>query len=688
MSLICDDYSLARLVPFLISWEPGAIRTAVQMNKLKRSVYILLVMTAAAPFLALADGVRVNYREALVDLRMVGADQGIQKTGSPSAKRMSFTAFSRQFDLDLLPNQTLVETVERRKLAADLHIYRGELADSPNSWVRIVTHDGMPRGLVYDGNELYAIEATGSDVTIFRLADLLLESGELSCANVSHASNAADLYEIVAAEVSATSSQGPGATTQIDLAIIGDYEFTNAKGANAQAELVTRMNNVDGIFSSQLGVQLNVNRVDIYPTNNDPFTDQRDPGELLTELVQHRNETATQYENGLSHLFTGRELAGTTAGIAYTGVLCDRRFGAGLTQGNHSVALDSLIAAHEIGHNFGAPHDGDEGEACGAVVGEFLMAPRVNNADTFSDCSITEMQKRVAAASCITALPSTDIAVVAGAQPGNLLLGDSVAVSFDVNSAGTRDATGVILDMTIPAGITVDNVTTNAGNCSSGAGLVSCSIGSLNSGSGATVTLTLTANAVGEVSIDATGAADLDDNASNNEVTLTLTTGPAIDVVAAAQATVQLQLDQSTTLRPTIRNLSPLTASNVAVVITPTAGLQVVSGSWSEGSCAITNAVLECNAASLSPNSSSTISIEVTGIAEGDQSYAIAVSADEIDRDTANNEDSGQVSVGSSVAASTSNSSDDSGGGSPGIVTLFALLATIAMRRREKSLPL
>lgn len=670
----------------MVSWGTGEIRTAVQMSKLKQSVYILLLMTAVAPFLALADGVRVNYRESLVDLRMGGEGEGIQKTGSPSAKRMSFTAFSRQFELDLLPNHTLVETVERRKLAADLHIYRGELADSPNSWVRIVTHDGMPRGLVYDGNELYAIEATGSDVTIFRLADLLLEPGAMSCASVQHTTNAAELYEIVAAEASAVNTQGLGATSQIDLAVIGDFEFTRDKGAAAQAELVTRMNNVDGIFSAQLGVQLNVNRVDIYPTNNDPFTDGRDAGALLTELVQHRNDTPTQYENGLSHLFTGRDLAGTTAGIAYTDALCSRRFGAGLTQGNHSVALDSLIAAHELGHNFGAPHDGDADEACAAVTGEYLMAPRVNSSDTFSDCSITQMRAAVAGARCITEILSTDISVLAGAPPENVLLGDSVDVTFEVNSTGTGDATGVILDMTIPAGVTVDNVTANTGNCSSGAGSVSCSIGSLNSGSGATVTLTLTTNAVGAASIDATGSADLDENASNNEVTLNLTTDPGIDLVAAAQATVQLQLDQSTTLRPTIGNLSPLTASNVSVVITPTAGLQFGSGSWSEGSCAITNDVLECNAVSLSPNSSSTINIDVTGVTEGNQSYAIAVSADEVDRDTANNEDSGQVSV---EAVSTSNSSgdiDDSGGGSSGIVSLFALLATIAMRRCRKSL--
>jgi uncharacterized repeat protein (TIGR01451 family) len=260
-----------------------------------------------------------------------------------------------------------------------------------------------------------------------------------------------------------------------------------------------------------------------------------------------------------------------------------------------------------------------------------------------------------------------------------LLLGDSIFVNFDVISAGTGNATGVTLDMTVPTGITLNNVTATIGNCSNGAGTASCSIGALDSGASATVTLTVTVDAVGSAAIDATGSADLDEDANNNEATLNLTIDPAVDLVATASSTVRVQLNQSLTLQPTIDNLSPLTANNVSVTITPTAGLQLDSGSWAEGNCAIASGVLECTAASLSPNSSSAISVGATGTANGTQSYEITVSADEVDRDTANNENTGQVDVGS---ASTTNSGDDSGGGSLGFLSLFALLSTLAVRRR------
>ena len=62
-------------------------------------------------------------------------------------------------------------------------------------------------------------------------------------------------------------------------------------------------------------------------------------------------------------------------GVAYSSALCSTRFGAGLSEGNAGAMFDSLVAAHEIGHNFGAPHDGKAGSACESEMGDFIMAP-------------------------------------------------------------------------------------------------------------------------------------------------------------------------------------------------------------------------------------------------------------------------------------------------------------------------
>ena len=653
------------------------------MISLKGSVKVLLSLIAAAPLVAAAGDVRIDHYEPLADLVLSSDASGMQKPGVQSVTGIRFNAFSRQFDIELQPNYALLGAAERHNMAGAVQMFRGALANAPDSWARIVLVDGVPQGLLFDGSEMYAIEPIGADGTnamIFRLADVFIDPSSMSCAEARGTTTAAGLYKVLAAEGSGSGSQGPGATSEMDIGIVADFEFTSDKGSATQAEIITRMNNIDGIFSSQLGVQLNVSRVDAFTDQSDPFSDESDPGLLLDEVVTYRSGTPGQRASGLTHLFTGRDLDGTTVGIAYNGALCMSSFGAGLTQGTHSVTVDTLIAAHELGHNFGAPHDGTTGSPCESTPQDFLMAPRVSSSDQFSACSITQMQDDIDRASCITALAGTDIRVLAGAQPGSLLLGNSANVSFDVNSSGTDEATGVTLDVTIPAGLTLDNVTTTVGGCTSGGGTASCSIGTLAAGSGATVTLGITSTAVGSRSINATGSADVDANANNNLASLSVTVDPAVDLVATAPVSAQVQLDQSMTLRPTIENRSSLTASNVQVTITPSAGLQVDGGTWAAGSCSVVNAKLECSAASMSPNATSTLSVQATAIAEGAQSYLVAVSADETDRDTLNNEDAGQVSVGNTPPPNPSD--DDGGSGSMGLGGLFVLLGLAAIRRR------
>jgi len=447
----------------------------------------------------------------------------------------------------------------------------------------------------------------------------------------------------VLSEVTANVAQGPGATSQIDFAVIGDYEFTSDKGADASLELTTRMNNVDGIFSMQLGVQINVNRIDTFAANDDPFSDVTDSSDLLDDLTDYRFATPAQHANGLTHLFTGRTLEGSTVGIAYSEALCSRRYGAALTQGTHSVTLDSLIAAHEIGHNFGAPHDGTSGSACEAEPQDFLMAPRLNGSDQFSACSITQMQDDVSNAPCISAMPSTDLAMVVGSQSVTALLGNAATITFEANSIGTEDASGVNVDVTIPAGVSLNSVSASSGSCAGGAGTASCVIGAVAAGSGVTITLDATTEAVGSADFVASVTADTDAVGGNNEATIRLTIDPAVDLVMTAATAAQVVVNQSTTIRPTIENRSSIAASNVIVNIAADVGIRVDSASWTSGSCSISNNLVTCDADSLAAQASDTLQLGITGASEGSQSYTISVVAAETDRNTSNNEASGAV---------------------------------------------
>lgn len=630
-----------------------------------------------------ADGVHIRYSEPLSGLHIERIAAGINDVSA--TERLGFDAFGRRFALELADNRRLLDSLGRHALAPGVGVYRGRLEGAPGSWLRVVVVDGEPAGLLFDGREYFAIErppGAGAPV-IFRLADLQLDPAVLGCASA--ATTGGGMLDALQSGLAKSSALAPGATQEIDLAILGDADFGDDH-VDAAAALVTRMNVVDGIFSEQLGVQLNLNLVQVFDATNEPFSDTTSAGDLLDELTAYRGATPAQQDNGLSHLFTGRELDGSTIGIAYTGALCSRNFGTGLTQGTSGVTTDSLVAAHELGHNFGSPHDGESGSACEATAQNFLMAPRLNGSDTFSACSIEQMQDDIARASCITALPTTDVAAGPGAVPGNALLGDAATVEFDVDGIGTETANDVSVTISVPVQLGLQSASATAGSCTTGAGSVDCALGSIASGSGATVSVVVGADAVGSFEFAATATAAGDTNAANDGAVQTLTVDPAVDLSVAAPDLAQLGVDQAATLRPTVSNLATIAASDLVLTVVPGAGLRIDGATLPGGACTSDAGSATCDLASLAAGASATLEVGVTGVAVGARSYTVEVSATEPDRDAANNAATGQVTVTDTAGGGSGGGGAGSSGGGHASWLLLPLLAALARRRRATAL--
>ena len=541
-----------------------------------------------------------------LNMRTVSADaaNGAQKPGFAAPLTMSFDALGQRFDVELEANGRLMAVASENPLLAGVDIYRGELAGRPGSWARIVVANGMPQGMIWDGQDMYAIEAPGDSIVdtdepiIYRLADAQVAPGSMSCGAMSFASTGAAAYEGIVAELS-NISQGPGAIEEIEVGTIGDFEFTNARGSDAAAatSITNRMNNVDGIFSQQLGIQITVTTIETFSNSNDPFTDEADAGNLLDEVSAYRSNTPAQNSNGLTHLWTGRDLNGTTVGVAWTGALCSNFFGAGLSEGNGSATFDSLVAAHEIGHNFGAPHDGESGSACENEASGFLMAPQLNGNDQFSACSISVMSNEASLASCINPLPSVDMAVGLEGAP-NVLFGATSTVTYDIDNNGSLDATNVVADFTIPANLTLDSVASSAGTCTSGAGTVSCAIGTVAGFANETVDLTVTPTAIGQDTITATVTSDTDDRPGNNQEQLQFSVDPAVDLVVNTPTGADIKLNQSTTVTATLENRATIDATGVTLTIDVGNALNATAANWS------TRVVHGADAASDLPGSS------------------------------------------------------------------------------------
>ena len=610
-----------------------------------------------------------------------------QKAGSNESATLSFDALGKTFDLRLEPNRALLGAAVREAIPNNVAVYRGSLEGKPNSWARIVVYEGAPSGLVWDGEEMYAIESPHdsslpiSAPVVYRLADTYIEPGSISCGSAAVSGNGAATLQKLVGELSGAIAQAPGAVEELNLGAAGDFEFTSARGGDSAAAsaITTRLNNVDGIFSQQLGVQINVQEIETFSSAADPFSDTGDAGTLLVEVATYREATPTQSSQGLTHLWTGRDLDTTTVGIAYSSALCHPRFGAGLSEGNGNATFDSLIAAHEIGHNFGAPHDGETGSPCEAETGDFLMTPSLNGSNQFSSCSIAEMQDDIAGASCITPIPAVDMAVSLNGQASTLLLGADTVLEYDLPNNGTLQATNVTAEFTLPSTLTFESVTTTTGSCTNGAGTISCDLGTVAGSSDQTVTITATPSSLGVGTLTASVTADVDDRLNNNQEMLQVTVDPAVDLVVSLPGQATIDLDQSTTVNASLENRSVLDATGVTLTITLNNGLRVDSATWALGSCAISGQRVDCQASGLAAQSTTAINLGVTGVTAGSRSYTVQANSNEADARSADNTASSSIRI--------RDPKDDSGGGAAGPLFLWLLgISALLARRSRRSL--
>lgn len=484
---------------------------------------------------------KVLYHEA-IDVRsrrLVGATE-----------RMTFDAYGRRFELALAPNERIRRgTAPGQSRAIPL---QGTVEGAPGSWVRITRSASGLRGMFFDGHEMYAIEpaaeiagdtvqplaASGTEPVVYRLADVLMPLDTTSCEIVTADGphTAAAALDHIGTELRIQSAT-LGGLKQVRVGVVGDHEFSSQfeSAAAAADAIIARMNIVDGIFTSQVGVKISLAESTLLPVASDPLTASK-AGDLLSQLRDYRRSSPAQMALGLTHLMTGRNLDGDTVGIAYIGTVCDGRNAASLSEGRWTTTQAALIAAHEIGHNFNAPHDGETG-ACASTPQTFLMAPQLNRSDRFSACSITQMQPIVSNAWCLTAYTPPDAAFEATFGAAEVTVGTAFVVSFYVRAKGDEASTDVRASAALPASLALQSVAADGGMCTNGAGVASCTFGTLAAGDVRRVDLNLTATQAGSLTVNLSVDSSNDSNTSNDTSSITvLASAEAPPATAAASS--------------------------------------------------------------------------------------------------------------------------------------------------------
>src|SRR5688572_29534837 len=113
----------------------------------------LLVAATGWPALSAAAGGLVSQHTE--DLR-----PAFTRASNGDAATLEFTAFGRAFRLQLSSNQRLAQLAA----GSSVQLYKGTLEGVPGSWARISVHDGLPRGMIWDGRELFIVEGAPNGV--------------------------------------------------------------------------------------------------------------------------------------------------------------------------------------------------------------------------------------------------------------------------------------------------------------------------------------------------------------------------------------------------------------------------------------------------------------------------------------------------------------------------------------------
>jgi hypothetical protein len=439
-----------------------------------------------------------------------------------------------------------------------------------------------------------------------------------------------------------------------------------------------------------LGVEIQVPSIDL----GDSLSAATEPSSLLSELRALRRGTSRLNSRGLTHLFTGRDLDGTTVGIAYLDSLCDREFGAGLSEArNRSAWIESLIAAHEIGHNFGAVHDGDPDEACASAPAGFLMATSINGSDQFSTCSLGLMRPNIATASCIAPLSTADISVASDLGAVQRPLSRAFDWDLTVSNVGGLPTVNATAHILVPPVLSVEEVFVVGGTCTSGAGVIQCRLGEIAGGNSTVVHLSLRSDVIGSNSISVDVSADNETRTNNNRGDGTISIEPETDLAIGLQAPSTTTAGGGFSLSISASNLSQTTAaSSVTVTVSLPAGVTATAASLDGGSCSIAVESISCSLPSLAAGATVSGTASMSASSIGSAVVAAQISGGNPDSVEDNNSAQATLTVASSavISGQASPSGGGGGGGSSNILLLSALLGLLGwqnLQRRRALIP-
>jgi len=650
------------------------------------AILIASLLCAGSAFAA--DSYSVLYHEALTFASTADQSGGFEET-------LSFDAFGRRFVLAVKKNRRL----HRRMTDGNIEFLRGKINGAPGSWVRLMRRGNNISGMIRAAGDVYIIEPRTRIVDslldpglsgdaaniIYRLADTVIPAGALGCGTRSGVTtaNAQTAFDQIVTELrDVPTLNALGAMQRITVGALGDFQLFSQLQGQTEATIRERFNIVDGIYTGELGIEIAVDEVTVF--SSPEFSATKNSSDLLDEVRVYRNSNSYQLSLGLTHLVTGKQLDDNIAGIAFVGTpppfatgACTES-GASLTESAASTTFAALLIAHEIGHNFGAPHDGEPGSPCESTPTNFLMAATIDgSSDEFSTCSKNAMQPVIDAASCLIDIAFVDLTLNPPPEiPSNtdfpVATGADLSLSYEILNAGTGLASDIVTQFQVPPSFTISALSVAGGLCEPVTGR--CTIGNLGAGQAATVVAALSGDVPGTfpIILDVAAPGEIETADNQQSVSIVVVMQPDLQVDIAGPTTIFV--GDSRNVSVTIANQSTVPATNLQVDVSSTPNLRIADLVSSDPD--VTCGTSSCNVASLSGLGSFQIDFVVTGDTTADPTLTVQAVANELDVNPNDNTDELKILVVAPVV-------DGGGGGGAMHWTVLSMLILLAGCRRR-----
>ncbi len=292
--------------------------------------------------------------------------------------------------------------------------YSGVVAGRQGAVLRVRIDDGSLEGLVITPDQIYFLEparrrqvSAQSDLTLaYRLSDIRF-SDELECGfEIPEVGHEDRWIEGLRAEPIADSlGFGGAALREIEIRLFVDSHYFQRHGPDSAIRVQTLVHSANA-FYEPLGITFRVAETSISLSRaDDGLSDTLDAIDLLNEF----SHSGSVGSSDVAHLMTGRDLDGSTIGMAWRASLCDPNFAVGLSQDLLDPASRAVLMAHELGHNIGAAHDGSPGTCSEETAGRIMWPWIYPESSGFSDCSSRAFSRNLERAACASSISSSPL---------------------------------------------------------------------------------------------------------------------------------------------------------------------------------------------------------------------------------------------------------------------------------------